>query len=135
MTSAGGGDGTLAPLLRRSTLAMLAPEVARPAYDVGAVGIGIVHLGLGAFHRAHQAMYIDTVLQGDARWGICGVSLKTPRATVALAAQDGLYAVLEKSVAGTRARVIGALREVLFLGEDRARLLRGSPIGASPSSL
>ncbi len=96
----------------------------QPGYDIDAVAIGIVHLGLGAFHRAHQAVYTDSVLEGDARWGICGVSLKSPRATAALAAQDGLYAVLEKSAAGTRPRVIGALREALFLGADRERLTR-----------
>jgi fructuronate reductase len=94
-----------------------------PAYDVGRVPIGIVHLGLGAFHRAHQAIYTDSVLARDPRWGICGVSLKTPRATTALVSQDGLYVALEKSEAGAHARVIGALREALFLGTERKRVL------------
>ena len=65
--------------------------------------VGIVHLGLGAFHRAHQAIYTDGVLARDPRWGICGVSLKTPHATRALAAQDGLYTALEKDATGTSA--------------------------------
>jgi fructuronate reductase len=114
----------MANQLSLTKLMELPATVARPAYNVGAVGIGIVHLGLGAFHRAHQAVYTDDALEGDARWGICGVSLKTPRATAALVAQDGLYAVLEKSAAGTRPRVIGAIRETLFLGADRERLLK-----------
>jgi len=112
-----------APALNRSTVGRLPAAVRRPDYDVAALPVGIVHLGLGAFHRAHQAVYTDDVLARDPRWGICGVSLRTPRATAGLAAQDGLYAVLTKSREGTAARVIGALREALFLGTDRARLL------------
>jgi fructuronate reductase len=112
------------PLQLSSTaLPALPAVVTRPAYDVAAVRVGIVHLGLGAFHRAHQAVYTDDVLGGDPRWGICGVSLKTPRASAMLHAQDGLYAVLTKSREGTTVRVIGALRETLFLGADRVRLM------------
>jgi fructuronate reductase len=108
--------------LSRSVLPDLPPHVAKPAYDIGEVGIGIVHLGLGAFHRAHQAVMTDALLRGDARWGICGVSLKSKRVCDALAPQDGLYSVLEKSIEGTKARVVGAVREMLFLGGDRDRL-------------
>ena len=106
--------------LALATLARLPAGVDRPAYDPGAVRVGIVHLGLGAFHRAHQAVYTDALLARDPRWGICGVSLKTPRATEGLAAQDGLYTVLWKGEGATRAQVIGALREVRFAGADRA---------------
>src|SRR5438876_2129067 len=102
--------------LSRATLPGLPPAVARPAYETADVRVGIVHLGLGAFHRAHQAVYTDAILSGDPSWGICGVSLKTPRVTSALRAQDGLYTVLEKSSEGTTGRVIGAVREMLFLG-------------------
>ncbi len=108
--------------LSLATLGDVPETVARPAYDVAAVSVGIVHLGLGAFHRAHQAVYTDSALARDPHWGICGVSLKTPRATRALAAQDGLYSALEKSAAGSRASVIGAVREALFLGTDRDRV-------------
>ena len=78
--------------------------VARPAYDPAGVTVGILHLGLGAFHRAHQAVYTDDVLGGDPRWGICGVSLKTPRAIEPLAAQDGLYTLLTAHERRRRAR-------------------------------
>jgi fructuronate reductase len=105
-------------------LADLPHTVARPAYDPARVTVGIVHLGLGAFHRAHQAVYTDDVLAADLRWGICGVSLKTPRAVAPLAAQDGLYAVLTKGGGETAARVIGSLRETLFAGADRSALVR-----------
>ncbi len=93
------------------------------AYDPARVAVGIVHLGLGAFHRAHQAVYTDDVLARDPRWGICGVSLKTPRAIEPLAAQDGLYTLLTKGSDGTAARVIGSVRETLFAGADRAALV------------
>jgi fructuronate reductase len=102
--------------LSRQALDSLPLWVARPTYDLAGIATGIIHLGLGAFHRAHQAVYTDTVLKTDPRWGICGVSLRTPRATQALARQDGLYSVLEKGPTGTSARVIGAVREARFLG-------------------
>ena len=111
------------PRLSRSTLSALAAGVARPDYDVGAVRTGIVHLGLGAFHRAHQAVYTDGLLAHDPRWGICGVSLKTPRSTAALAAQDGLYCVAAKGEGTIELRVVGSLREALFLGDDRDRVI------------
>lgn len=110
--------------LALATLGSLPPEVARPAFDPSRVDVGIVHLGLGAFHRAHQAVYTDDVLGRDPRWGICGVSLKTPHATATLAAQDGLYTVLTKDENGASARVIGALRETVFAGADPDALAR-----------
>ena len=110
--------------LSLATLASLPASIVRPAYDVAAVSVGIVHLGLGAFHRAHQAVFTDAVLASDPRWGICGVSMKTPRSTGPLAAQDGLYTVLTKGSDGTSARVIGALRETAFAGHDVAALVR-----------
>src|SRR5512139_4141242 len=106
------------------SLAALPQGVARPPYDPAGVTVGIVHLGLGAFHRAHQAVFTDAILGRDPRWGICGVSLKTPRATAVLGAQDGLYTVLTKGLQGTSARVIGALRETMFAGADREALVR-----------
>ena len=110
--------------LRIAALAGLPGDVERPAYDPRAIGIGIVHLGLGAFHRAHQAVFTDSVLATDPRWGILGVSMKTPRATAALAAQDGLYSVVTRSQEGVSLRVIGAVRETLFAGADPAALVR-----------
>ena len=69
-----------APALALATLAALPGAVVRPRYDPASIGVGIVHLGLGAFHRAHGAVYADDLLARDPRWGICGVSMKTPRA-------------------------------------------------------
>jgi fructuronate reductase len=110
--------------LSHDALAGLPPEVRRPSYDPRSVGVGIVHLGLGAFHRAHQAVYADDVLARDPRWGICGVSMKTPRAIEPLAAQDGLYTLVLKDPSGTSARVIGAVRETAFAPADPAALVQ-----------
>ncbi len=99
-------------------------SVLGPDYDPRAVTIGIVHLGLGNFHRAHQAVYTDTVLAGDSAWGICGVSMRTRGAVDALIAQDNLYTVVERGPDGTRARVIGSLREALAGADGVARAIR-----------
>jgi fructuronate reductase len=110
--------------LALSTLPELAANVSRPSYDLAALKIGIVHLGLGAFHRAHQAVYTDDAIAlsgGD--WGICGVSLKSPTAHDQLAAQDNLYSVREVSGSADRWRVIGAIRESLFAGEQLSAII------------
>jgi fructuronate reductase len=101
--------------LSQSTCVSLAPEVRRPRYEREKLARGIVHLGLGAFHRAHQAIYTEEVLErGDLRWGIVGVSLRGRRTIDALAPQDSLYAVLERYGDDIAARVIGALRRALY---------------------
>lgn len=93
-------------------------------YDPALVDIGIVHLGVGAFHRAHMADYTDAVLrQGDLRWGIMGASLRSPETRDALAPQDYLYTLAESDEAGERCRIIGALRGVLVAPEDPQALI------------
>ncbi len=105
------------------TLAAVPPSIARPAYDARSLDVGIVHLGIGAFHRAHQAIYTDAAIAAAAgAWGICGVSLRSPDVRERLAPQDGLYAAVEKSTAGARRQIVGSVREVLFLGEERVRV-------------
>ena len=74
--------------LDSTTLAGLAPALARPRYDRAAARIGIVHLGLGAFHRAHQAVYTDDALAAQAGdWAIAGVSLRSADVRERLAPQ------------------------------------------------
>jgi fructuronate reductase len=113
---------TSAARLSLAQLPRLPPAVARPAYDVGRVGCGILHLGIGAFHRAHQAFYTDTALADGGDWGIIGASLRAASVRDRLMAQDCLYTLVEKSGAGARRRVIGAVREVVFAPDDPARL-------------
>ena len=102
----------------------LSSAAARLPYDPALVDIGIVHLGVGAFHRAHMADYTDAVLcRGDLRWGIMGASLRSPDTRDALAPQDYLYTLAESDEAGERCRLIGALRGVLVAPEDPQALI------------
>jgi len=106
-----------------ATLAALPAEIVRPGYDPAALGVGILHLGIGAFHRAHQALYTDAaVADAGGMWGISGVSLRSADVRDRLAPQDCLYTAVQKSPDETRRRIVGSVREVLFLGEDRARV-------------
>src|SRR5271170_4119 len=109
--------------LSQSTLASLPPQVAVPRYDRSSLTTGIVHIGVGGFHRAHQAMMIDTLLnEGKARnYAICGVGLLKAdrRMRDALTAQDGLYTLVVKHANGRReARVIGSIVEYLYAPDD-----------------
>ena len=85
-----------------------------PAYDRGRLATGIVHLGLGAFHRAHQAVYTEQVIaSGDLRWGIAGISLRDARVPQTLNAQGCLYSVTERHGDEAHTRVVGALQAAL----------------------
>jgi len=110
--------------LSRATLAGLGSAVAHlPA----PTATGIVHFGPGAFHRAHQAAYIDTVLADDPRWGIAAVSLRSRGTVQTLAAQDGLYSLAVRD-AEPSLRVIGAHTRFLGLGDAaEIRALLGAP--------
>jgi fructuronate reductase len=99
--------------LNQDSLADLPEGIRRPAYDRRAVKTGIVHLGVGAFHRAHQAVYTDDVLARDPRWGIVAASLRSPDTFDALDPQDGLYSLSVRSQEGEALRVIGAIRQVI----------------------
>jgi fructuronate reductase len=94
----------------------------RPGYDREQIKIGIVHLGIGAFHRAHMAAYVDRCLDDDPRWGICGVSLRSCATRDALAPQNGLYTLGVRSGEGMSTRIIGAVKEVLVASEDAETL-------------
>lgn len=84
-----------------------------PGYDRSSVTPSIVHLGIGAFHRAHQAFYVDQCLHDDPSWGIIGASLRHPGTRDALAPQDRLYTLAIRDGAQTRTRVIGSICGVL----------------------
>lgn len=110
--------------LSRSSLGALPATVARPAYDRSRVTQGVVHLGIGAFHRAHQAVYFDDVLsRGDLGWGIAAASLRSADTWNALAPQDNLYTLAVRDGAGQRLRVIGAVQRVMVAPDDPAALL------------
>ncbi|MEO6986455.1 MAG: mannitol dehydrogenase family protein [Paralcaligenes sp.] len=94
-----------------------------PGYEPSTHGVGIVHLGVGNFHKAHQAIYTDDVLArygGD--WRILGVSLRGEDAANALNPQDGLYTLLVRDPGGTQARVVGSIAGVVAASRDPALL-------------
>jgi fructuronate reductase len=98
------------------------PAAQRPLVDPRAIGVGIVHLGIGAFHRAHQAVFTEEAMAaagGD--WGICGVTQRSRGVLDQLRPQDGLYSVLVRGPE-TSLRVAGAVRDLLFAAEEGERL-------------
>ena len=107
------------PRLALDTLDGLPAEVRRPAAVVLDGRAGVVHLGIGAFHRAHQAVFTEDAMAaaGSGEWGIVGVTQRSPTVRDDLAPQDGLYTLLERGAAARPPRVIGAVREVLFAGD------------------
>lgn len=112
--------------LSNASLARLPVQIRRPSYDRAGIRPGIVHLGIGAFHRAHQAVAIDDLLaRGASDWGIVGASLRSSATRDALGPQDGLYALAVRSGAGTEHRVIGSVLEVIVAPADPAHLIAG----------
>ncbi len=109
--------------LNDKTLASLPREVHTPTYDRGKVSVGIAHVGVGGFHRAHEAMYVDELMNlGLAtEWGICGIGVMPgdERMKDALQAQDCLYTLVVKGSDGTvEPRVIGSIVEYLLAPDD-----------------
>jgi mannitol 2-dehydrogenase len=97
--------------------------IVKPGYDRSEISVGIVHFGVGGFHRAHQAMYVDRLLEsGQANeWGICGVGVLPADRRMAdvMAAQDGLYTLLAlRADGGSEARVIGSIIDYRFAPDD-----------------
>lgn len=104
--------------LSRETLGSLAADIARPGYDVERQRAGIVHFGIGAFHRAHQAVYTDDAMAaGDRDWRIIGVSLRSGDVADQLNPQDGLYTLVQRSTDLVSARLIGAVAKVIVAPE------------------
>ncbi|QBS44345.1 mannitol dehydrogenase family protein [Nocardia sp. CS682] len=120
------GDTSVA--LQAAILPGLDTGIAVPTYDRSGITTGIVHFGVGGFHRAHQAMYIDRLLErGEAReWGICGVGVLPGdrRMRDALTAQDGLYTLSVLAPDGSwNTRVIGSIVEYLYAPDDPEAVL------------
>lgn len=110
--------------LNDAALKALPADVVLPAYSRAKVKTGVVHLGIGAFHRSHQAVVFDDALaSGDLRWGVLGASLRSPGVRDQLNPQDGLYTLVVRDGSGDALRVIGAGQGVLVGPEDPAALV------------
>ncbi|GAB5453209.1 MAG: mannitol dehydrogenase family protein [Halioglobus sp.] len=110
--------------LHPQTLGELPAAVTRPDYDRDATGIGMLHLGIGAFHRAHQAVYTDTAMAlagGD--WGIVGVSLRSAAVSDQMMPQDCLYSVMTEDATASHLRVVGAVKRVLVAPRNPAAVV------------
>ncbi|MFP1633632.1 mannitol dehydrogenase family protein [Zhengella sp. ZM62] len=106
---------------RLASLAGVTGPAALPGYDPAAHGCGIVHIGAGAFHRAHQAVYTDAALaRSGGDWRITGISLRGTEVADALNPQNGLYTLVERGAEGTTARVIASIDRVIAATRDRA---------------
>ena len=111
--------------LSEASVGTLPASVARPNYDRSAITTGIVHLGLGAFHKAHQAMVYESALDGgDPRWGILGASLRSAGVRDQLGPQDNLYTVTAREGSDEQTRLVGGSRGVLVAPEDPVALVR-----------
>ncbi|WP_087510126.1 mannitol dehydrogenase family protein [Cellulomonas iranensis] len=102
------------------------PDAVRgPAVDPRELTVGQVHLGIGAFHRAHQAVCTEdaAAATGETGWGLLGVTQRSPRVVQQLGPQDGLYGVLTTAADASSVRLVGSVREVAYPGRDTARVL------------
>jgi fructuronate reductase len=108
------------PRLSLATLPSAGPEAIRPLVDPRGLRIGLMHFGIGAFHRAHQAVFteIAAAATGSDQWGIAASTQRSATVRDQLAPQDGLYTVLDRGQEGTSLRIIGSIREVLDGGGD-----------------
>lgn len=105
--------------LSRATLGRV-PQPWRPRVVPGTIRAGIVHLGVGAFHRAHQAVYTDAAMAADGsdEWGIVGVAPRRPELIDVLRAQDGLFSVTTLSDGDTNRQVVGSICDVRHAPSD-----------------
>lgn len=111
-------------MTRLSAASRVGPAVKLPGYDPEAHGSGIVHIGVGAFHKAHQAVYTDSALAaagGD--WRITGVSLRSAGVASALNPQDGRYTLIIRDEAGDSARLVGSIARVLVAPADPGTII------------
>jgi mannitol 2-dehydrogenase len=112
--------------LSQANLSKLSPKVHLPNYDRSKTGRDIVHIGVGGFHRAHQAVYLDDLLQQGTDWRLSGIGLLPHDGKMrdVMEQQDCLYTVVERDSTSDHARIIGSIREFLFAPDDRESVLR-----------
>ena len=114
--------------LNNGNLSAISERISTPKYNRSIIKTGIVHIGIGGFHRAHEAFYTDQLLQDETvkDWGICGVALLEFDTKIynTLKEQDGLYTLIVKELDGTLTkRVIGSIVEMLYAPENPMRVI------------
>jgi fructuronate reductase len=123
--------------LSAATIGRLPPSIRRPGYDRSQLRPGILHLGVGAFHRCHQADYTDDALEASSGdWGIVGVNLKPPSVSAILNDQDGYYCRELRNNGQVERRLIGSIVETISVlddGYDEHRLTLAHAIARAAS--
>ena len=119
--------------LSEATLGTLPPQIDRPSYDRAKLSNGVVHIGVGAFHRAHQAVAFDALARaGDLRWGVVGASLRSRAVRHALSPQDWLYSLAVEENEHRAVSVVGSIVDMIVAPESPSRLIDAI---ASPQTL
>ena len=104
------------PIRLKENLITKLGRVRKPDYDRSKISAGILHIGIGGFHRAHQAIYTEDLLAaGEQQWGIIGASLRSTAMRERLAPQDFLYTVCTRHPEHDDYRVVGAIQDILTL--------------------
>jgi len=102
------------PAIDQARLGSLPASVRRPGYERTALLAGMAHIGVGAFHRCHQAEFTDDALEARFdRWGVIGINIRPPRLADTLGRQDGIYTRLLRAGSSVEARVLGCLLAVV----------------------
>ena len=113
--------------LNAANLKLLDPKIQVPKYDRRKIGQSIMHVGVGGFHRAHQALYTDDLFNedGGSHWGYCGVGLLKHDARIrdVMLSQDCLYTLVERSLEGDQARIVGSIVNFLFGPDDPQKVI------------
>ena len=111
--------------LCNASLRALPATVDAPCYERERVRPGVVHFGVGGFHRAHQGVYFDEIARRGLsdRWGVTGVGLRRPRMREVMHAQDCLYMVVSRGARGTTARVVAVMGRYLYGPESQCEIL------------
>lgn len=114
-------NAVLTPLpLCEDTLDQHPETVLVPTYDRSALAPAVVHVGVGGFHRAHQAVYFDELARcGITDWGVVGIGMHRPEMGEVLGSQDNLFTVVERGAEESSARVVGAMVDYLLFSEQR----------------
>jgi mannitol 2-dehydrogenase len=110
--------------LSNATLGLHSQRIDVPTYDRSTLQCGVVHIGAGNFHRAHQAMYFDDLARSgiSKQWGVTGVSLHSREVKDLLSAQDGLYTVVQRGHDRQTARVVGSIGSYHYAPNDGAKV-------------
>ena len=110
--------------LNAASLGTVPCHIKTPAYNRKNHGIGIVHLGLGAFHKAHQAFYTDAAMASDGGdWKIIGVSMRNEKIAANFNAQDGLFTLVDRGTSGATAQIIGSIAQAFCASSQPEKVL------------